>query len=122
MRQDDHGQDDIGQWQAYLGAYSQGQSLTKAPPIGDGSNSSMQTISCPQELQELFDAPVYNSLDISRGVAVRVRDFYQQYGFLPPPREPREELRDQVTQEYDLYSSVQVSSGHATSVGRANLS
>jgi hypothetical protein len=118
MRQDDHGQDDIAQWQAFLEAYSQGQSPTKAPPIGDGFNSSMQTISCPQELQELFDAPVYNSLNISRDVAVRVRDFYQRYGFLPPPREPREELRDQVTQEYDLYSSVQVSPGHATSIGR----
>ena len=54
-----------------------------------------------------FDYPLYSSVDITREIAARVREFYAHHGYFPPPRAPLESFREQIIHEYDLYSEQQ---------------
>lgn len=62
----------------------------------------------PPEVGEDFDHPVYESVEITPQIANRVRQFYLRHAYLPPPRAPMEVLREQIINEYDLYSQQQI--------------
>ncbi|KAJ9114246.1 hypothetical protein QFC22_005698 [Naganishia vaughanmartiniae] len=64
----------------------------------------------PTDMGTDFDKPVYDQIEITAETARRVRQFYKRQHYLPPPRAPMEILREQIIQEYDLYSPQQIQS------------
>jgi hypothetical protein len=64
----------------------------------------------PADMGTDFDKPVYDQIEITAETARRVRQFYKRQQYLPPPRAPMEILREQIIQEYDLYSPQQIQS------------
>lgn len=104
-------------WTAFLQAYANGQlpldKVPELPPLPTDTiphiNGHGESSAAPgRSLSLSFEDPVYSSVSITPDVAIRVRDFYRRHSFLPPPRAPLETLREQIIQEYDLYSDSQV--------------
>lgn len=55
---------------------------------------------------------VYKDLDDD--LARQIRDFYCRTGYLPSPRTPEEDLREQILVEYDLHSEKQINNFQAS--------
>nr|XP_031857890.1 uncharacterized protein CI109_006686 [Kwoniella shandongensis]KAA5524962.1 hypothetical protein CI109_006686 [Kwoniella shandongensis] len=105
-------------WREFLETYANGAIpsdhipplplLSSSPSTTTTSESSFHDYEQDDTIGSDFDHPIYDCTEISPVTAYRVREFYRRNRFLPPPRAPEENLREQIIQEYDLYSDKQV--------------
>lgn len=100
----------VVEWQAFLASYATGQlSSESTPPIPSIPLSHPQCPTPgPPKPWAYADAPLYSSTCISLDDARKIRDYYCENGYLPPPRAPLESARHACIDEYDLYSSKQL--------------
>jgi hypothetical protein len=97
-------------WADFLSRYARGEfpsdSVPPLPPLPSPPPEHVRPSSEP--LDHLFEAPTYDTIDITPSIAERVGEFYCKHAFLPPPRAPSEAVRERVILEYDLYSQEQI--------------
>lgn len=97
-------------WGDFLSRYARGEfpsdSIPALPPLPSPPPEHVRPSSEP--LDHLFEAPIYDTIDITPSIAERVGEFYCKHAFLPPPRAPSEAVRERVILEYDLYSPEQI--------------
>ncbi|KAJ7741411.1 hypothetical protein DFH07DRAFT_837986 [Mycena maculata] len=102
----------LNEWTLFLQEYARGNDERPPPPplrrsrIPVASNSK----SIPA-----FEVPLYPRGKISSGVARTIAEFYDEWGFLPPPRADEENVRLQTIQEYNLFRQDQLANFHRCS-------
>ncbi|KAJ7602540.1 hypothetical protein B0H17DRAFT_1222759, partial [Mycena rosella] len=94
--------DDLTQWTLSLEQYTQDH---QPPP------ASWPELSSAKSSPSLLYAPG----EISAASARTIEEFYDLYGFLPPPRADEETVRLQTIQEYNLFRQDQIENFHRCS-------
>ncbi|KAJ7158384.1 hypothetical protein C8R43DRAFT_1105690 [Mycena crocata] len=94
-------------WTVYLQEYAKGHERPPPPPLKSSTKSASDLPS--------FDIPLYPPGEISRETAQIIAEFYDQYGFLPPPRADEETVRLRTIREYNLFRQDQIENFHRCS-------
>ncbi|KAJ7033749.1 hypothetical protein C8F04DRAFT_1104053 [Mycena alexandri] len=97
-------EDDLTKWTLFLREYSRGNEGPLPRPPGQPHATIAHSV--PSALA--FGAPLYPLGEISTETARAVAQFYEQQGFLPPPRADGEAVRLQTIQEYNLFRQDQI--------------
>ncbi|KAJ7126180.1 hypothetical protein C8R44DRAFT_781272 [Mycena epipterygia] len=106
--------DALAQWTLFLEEYAKGQARLPPPALKHSTHvvdSSVPSTRTPPSLE----VPVYRPGEISPETARTIAEFYDQYGFLPPPRADEETVRLQTIQEYNLFRQAQTENFHRCS-------
>ncbi|KAF8190299.1 hypothetical protein K438DRAFT_1831756 [Mycena galopus ATCC 62051] len=104
----------LTQWTLFLRDYSKGiEWASPPPPLSNGTTSN--SVSEPLPPQPNFEVPLYPPGEISPETARTIAKFYDQHGFLPPPRADEETVRLQTIQEYNLFRQDQAENFHRCS-------
>ena len=109
----DSREDDIA-WRRFLLSYAAGDdhNLTGKPGSSltpPGSNVSRSLKPLTSDYHGELDKPLYeSSTDIDILTARRVREFYEETGYLAPPRSPTEAMRIRCVQDYELTRPAQL--------------
>ncbi|KAJ7360822.1 hypothetical protein DFH08DRAFT_1073988 [Mycena albidolilacea] len=104
--------DALAQWTLFLQEYAKGNEGAPPPPL----RSTRSPKPFKAEVPELPTfVPLYPPGQISPETARTIADFYDQYGFLPPPRADEETVRQQTIQEYNLFRQDQLENFHRCS-------
>ncbi|KAJ9123176.1 hypothetical protein QFC22_001369 [Naganishia vaughanmartiniae] len=109
--------DGLDEWVDFLKAYASGGVTSAAIPAIPAvlPSEAREARERTADIQHFaFDAPAYDSKHITRDIAQRIRDYYIDNKFLPPPRHPLEHLRASIIQDHDLHSPEQVQSIQST--------
>ncbi|KAJ7485409.1 hypothetical protein FB451DRAFT_1229641 [Mycena latifolia] len=105
---DPDAEDALAKWTLFLQEYAKGNEQPPPPPLRS-TNSATSTKS--RELPS-FEVPLYPPGEISRETARTIAEFYDEHGFLPPPRADEESVRLQTIQEYNLFREDQAENFH----------
>ncbi|KAJ7792901.1 hypothetical protein B0H14DRAFT_2928568 [Mycena olivaceomarginata] len=108
------------QWLLFLRDYAKGNEWSSPPPpLSDSISNATKSTAEPLPA---FDVPLYplerkeaNGAQISPETARIIAEFYDRYGFLPPPRADEETIRLQTIQEYKLFREDQAENFHRCS-------
>jgi hypothetical protein len=102
----------VREWQIFLDKYAAGTFPSDiAPPIPLIPSHVVRPSGdrqIPVQAWAYADAPLYSVGEITLEAARRIRDYYCEHGYLPPPRSPLEASRHALINEYDLYSQKQL--------------
>lgn len=100
------------QWQRFLEDYGKGAfssiETPPLPPIPSHLNVPSAEITIAPKPWAFETSPLYTADEISLDQARKIRDYYCEHGYLPPPRSPFEASRHACIAEYDLYSPKQL--------------
>ncbi|KAJ6588823.1 hypothetical protein B0H19DRAFT_1101310 [Mycena capillaripes] len=110
QEEDPDGLDPLSQWTLFLRDYAKGNQRAPPPPLNGSRKNSESPPSLPA-----FDVPLYPPGEISPETARIIAEFYDQYGFLPPPRADEEAVRLRTIQEYNLFREDQAENFHRCS-------
>ncbi|KAJ7916045.1 hypothetical protein B0H13DRAFT_377949 [Mycena leptocephala] len=103
--------DALEQWTLFLQEYAKGNERAPPPPLRSARlPKSFEASESPPSF-----VPLYPPGEISPETARTIADFYDQYGFLPPPRADEETVRQQTIQEYNLFRQDQLENFHRCS-------
>ncbi|KAJ7089185.1 hypothetical protein B0H15DRAFT_800545 [Mycena belliarum] len=100
----------LAKWTTFLQDYAKGIEQPPPPPLrSTNSHDSTKSRELPS-----FDVPLYppGETEISPATARRVAEFYDDHGFLPPPRADEESVRLRTIQEYNLFREDQAENFH----------
>ncbi|KAJ7892724.1 hypothetical protein B0H14DRAFT_2685385 [Mycena olivaceomarginata] len=101
------------QWLLFLRDYAKGNEWSSPPPpLSDSISNATKSTAEPLPA---FDVPLYPPGEISPETARIIAEFYDRYGFLPPPRADEETIRLQTIQEYKLFREDQAENFHRCS-------
>lgn len=106
MSTDELNDQSLSEWARFLDDYANGRFSSTAIPKPPTIPPDVQT-DAPVSPSLDIECPLYSSVEITPQIAGRVRDFYAEHSYLPPPRAPLESLREQCILEYDMYSEQQ---------------
>ncbi|KAJ6595605.1 hypothetical protein DFH09DRAFT_1135094 [Mycena vulgaris] len=106
----DEDPDLLSQWTLFLEQYAKGQPQAPTPLL-----RASQVPGSSAASQPLLQVPLYPPGEISSATARTISQFYDQYGFLPPPRADEETVRLQTIQEYNLFRDDQIENFHRCS-------
>lgn len=100
----------LAAWTSFLEEYARGVGPPNParPPLTPAQLSRLDQVIKSRTTPSFEDAPLYSSTTVTPELASKVRDFYCDNGYLPPPRAPWEASRERCIQEYDLYSKKQI--------------
>ncbi|KAJ7266939.1 hypothetical protein B0H12DRAFT_1320915 [Mycena haematopus] len=96
------------QWTLFLRDYAKGIEWASPPPPLNGGLTTKQPL-------PVFDVPLYPPGEVTPETARIIAEFYDQYGFLPPPRADEETIRLKTVQEYNLFRHDQAENFHRCS-------
>jgi hypothetical protein len=96
-------------WLSYLKSYASGEHAELDVPGPQSANDSGSAEENSSESQPPSPPYLYaNGITIDTATARRVREFYEEYRYLSPPRSPREIERRRCVNDYRLRSPVQL--------------
>lgn len=97
-------------WTRFLIAYANGDATAtpQQPPLPRYLQERLDHVVASNQPWPFADAPLYPSTTITTEIARTIREYYCSHGYLPPPRAPLEEERNQCIRDYDLYSVKQL--------------
>ncbi|KAJ7500704.1 hypothetical protein B0H11DRAFT_2189157 [Mycena galericulata] len=104
--------DALAQWTSFLQEYAKGHEQAPPPPL---RSSARATKTARSEASLPAFVPLYPPGEISLETARTIAEFYDQYGFLPPPRADEETVRRQTIQEFNLFRPDQLENFHRCS-------
>jgi signal transduction histidine kinase len=95
-------EESLSAWTRFLTEYANGvfNSPTHPPVLTDDLQAILNREPSSSKVEE--ETAVYKSGEIDQDTAARVRRFYCERKFLPPPRSSRESVRLRVLAEYDI--------------------
>ncbi|KAJ7185541.1 hypothetical protein C8R46DRAFT_381736 [Mycena filopes] len=96
----------LDQWISFLRDYAKGKQRPP-PPLVRADRTSKTPSAIPS-----FDIPLYPPGEISRATARIIAEFYEEHGFLPPPRADEEPVRQAAIREYNLFREDQAENFH----------
>ncbi|KAJ7037861.1 hypothetical protein C8F04DRAFT_1090413 [Mycena alexandri] len=102
--------DFLGQWVLFLRDYAKGIERPTPPALQTARTSKSAPSGIPS-----FEVPLYPPGEISRETARVIAEFYEEHGFLPPPRADEEPVRQAVIREYNLFREDQAENFHRCS-------
>ncbi|WVR06714.1 hypothetical protein IAU60_003746 [Kwoniella sp. DSM 27419] len=101
---------ELREWASFLSKYAKGDWPVNAVPTRPRFERSTSHSSLAGKQATPYSPrpnSIYDSVEITAGLARKVHDFCREYDYLPPPRSPHEQLRRKLIDEYDLNSAVQ---------------
>ncbi|KAJ7731932.1 hypothetical protein DFH07DRAFT_846816 [Mycena maculata] len=103
--------DALAQWTLFLQEYRKGKERPPPPPLRSARavKAAKAATSVPPVV------PTYPPGEISPATARAIAEFYDEYGFLPPPRADEETVRRQTIQEFNLFRPDQAENFHRCS-------
>ncbi|KAJ7461635.1 hypothetical protein FB451DRAFT_1497702 [Mycena latifolia] len=105
---DPDAEDALAKWTLFLQEYAKGNERAPPPPL---RSTNPGTSAKPKELPS-FEVLLYPPGEISRETARTIAEFYDEHGFLPPPRADEESVGLQTIQEYNLFREDQAENFH----------